>query len=266
MRRSSIYILVKTTIILLSILVLSACGGGGGDDSSSKTPPSTLSGVFIDAKVQGLRYETATVSGLTNSEGEFKYRDGEDIEFFLGNLSLGLAKATELMTPYTLTGDTDLANPNAKTLNIALLLQNSDLNRSDTTRLDVSMLKEYKFSNVDLNSSNPAMESRITTLLNTPAFQTLIDNNNTLITTQQGKEHLTGNVKIPKSKPQLQSPIIANATNVVLEDEVFTTTLTNTGGDITECTSTPTLPKWINTKSYSTSLSNYWFSSSRPST
>jgi len=179
------------------LLLLSACGGGGGGSSSDSSSPTLniLSGVFIDAKVKGLHYKTATQNGYTNSEGKFKYVEGETIEFYLGDLLLGSAKAKKLMTPYTLSGDTNIQNPSFQTLNIAMLLQNFDANRSNSTLLDISRLKEYKFTNIDLTLNNSAMESSINTLLSTASFWRFIDSNNTLIQTQGSQTHLIKNVE-----------------------------------------------------------------------
>ena len=185
----------KIILGFVSIVMFIGCGGGGSSSDTPSSASSTLSGVFVDAKVEGLRYKTDSFDDFTNSDGVFKYKDGETIEFFLANLSLGSAKAKALMTPYTMSGDTDLQNPSTKTLNIALLLQNCDSNRSDKSRLNVKKLKSYNFINMDLNQSGVQMESKINALLATGTFQDLIDSNNTLIDTQAAKEHLTGNVE-----------------------------------------------------------------------
>lgn len=184
----------KTILGLMIATLLIGCGGGSTDDAESQDT-TTLSGVFVDAKVKGLRYKTETLEGYTDTNGIFKYKNGENIEFFLGNLSFGLAKAKSLMTPYTMAGDTDLQNPSAKALNIALLLQNCDANRTNKDMLDVEKLKSYSFASLDLNQTSVQMESKINTLLSTGVFQGLIDSNNTLIDTVAAKEHLTGNVE-----------------------------------------------------------------------
>lgn len=47
-------------------------------------------GIF-SGPVAGLRYQTPTVSGLTNEKGEFQYRQGERVAFLLANTSIGSA-------------------------------------------------------------------------------------------------------------------------------------------------------------------------------
>ena len=55
----------------LALSVLTACNSGGsGDDAKlteNPTPAAILTGSFIDSPVEGLRYETPSQSGLTNS-------------------------------------------------------------------------------------------------------------------------------------------------------------------------------------------------------
>ena len=67
---------VSVRFLLLALLPvgLVACGGGGGG-------PKTLTGVFVDDPVQGLRYQTATQSGTTDAQGRFRYRSGQTVSF-----------------------------------------------------------------------------------------------------------------------------------------------------------------------------------------
>jgi hypothetical protein len=188
----------KTIVFgLTSLIILTGCGGGS--ESATITDGSninaTSSGVFIDAKVKGLHYKTKTQDGFTDSNGIFKYKDGETIEFFIGNLSLGSTKASELITPFELAKDTDLKNPSHLTLNIAMILQNCDSNKTNSELLDVSKLKNYKFKQIDIHKSNDEMQSKITSLLATADFQQYMDQNKTLINTENAKEHLVNHAK-----------------------------------------------------------------------
>jgi hypothetical protein len=154
---------MKLKNIGLSLAVVSALGLGftGCGSSSSDTPVTTTeTGTFVDAPVQGLKYTTATQSGYTNDKGEFKYVAGETVEFKLGNLSLGTKAGSTLMTPYTL-GDSNTTNPSAKTTNIAMLLQSLDGNRSNGNILDLSKLKDFVFSDINLTSTANDMENTV---------------------------------------------------------------------------------------------------------
>jgi hypothetical protein len=122
-----------------------------------------------------LSYKTATQNGYTDEDGIFKYKNGETIEFKLGTLSLGSVTAGNLITPYTMAGDVNISNPSNKATNIALLLQNFDVNRSDTSILDLANLKDYNFSDINLSATPASIEAKLITLLATGSFQLLID-------------------------------------------------------------------------------------------
>jgi len=104
--------------LFLIILLFLGCGGGGGSSSSSET---LQKGIFIDARVDGLKYKTTSnIQGYTK-DGEFEYKDNDKIYFWIGNLYLGTTTANTIITPI------ELANGdiNSATL-IAYILQNLD--------------------------------------------------------------------------------------------------------------------------------------------
>ena len=61
-----------------------------------------MTGQFIDSPVAGLRYETSTLEGVTDSAGRFEYREGEVVSFYLGNLLLGSTAGRETLSPFDL--------------------------------------------------------------------------------------------------------------------------------------------------------------------
>jgi len=147
------------TAALSAVASLMLIGCGGGSDS---TPIDTTQiGTFVDAPVKGLRYITATQNGYTNDSGEFSYKSGETVEFRLGNLSLGTVTAGELITPYTLAGDTNISDPSDKATNIAMLLQSFDGNRSNTAMLDVSKLQDANLSDINISATVSDMTTKI---------------------------------------------------------------------------------------------------------
>lgn len=79
-------------------LCLVSCGGGG---DAGPPPSPVLTGVFIDSPVQDLPY-TSTPSGLsgrTGPNGEFQYRQGDEITFFGGTAFLRTI-AQPVLTPF----------------------------------------------------------------------------------------------------------------------------------------------------------------------
>jgi len=113
----------KSLTLTISLIIFTACGGGGESDNSqsSVSSPTIQTGSFIDAPVQGLRYQTATQSGFTNAAGEFHYIKAETIEFFIGKYSLGSYTAKGLISPYTL-----YPNDDTSAIRVAQLLQTLD--------------------------------------------------------------------------------------------------------------------------------------------
>ena len=104
---------------LLTISVfLWSCGGGGGSNGE------LLHGVFLDSPVAGLSFTTGTVSGVTDAEGGFVYREGETVVFSIGNLALPAVAGAGLVTPLDVAASDDITDP--MVINIARLLQSLD--------------------------------------------------------------------------------------------------------------------------------------------
>jgi hypothetical protein len=95
---------ILATALLFFTLFIAACGGGGGgggnDDDDDEDEVRT--GVFIDGPVEGLSYETASQSGLTNADGEFEYLAGETVSFSIGGIELGSAEGAAELNPFDL--------------------------------------------------------------------------------------------------------------------------------------------------------------------
>jgi hypothetical protein len=159
---------MKKTIAFIAMsligLMLIGCGGGDGDSSSSgSTTPAatTLTGTFVDAPVEGLAYSTPTLSGYTNSKGEYQYKTGETITFKIGNLELGSVVGGNLITPLTLTGESNLSNISVKATNIARILQTLDENSSNQGVIKIPvLLRDLNVSNINL-----ALEADLNTVL-----------------------------------------------------------------------------------------------------
>jgi hypothetical protein len=98
--------------------------------NSQNTPPPVVvaaveSGRFIDAPVQGLHYESGSLSGTTGDRGEFLYEAGNSIRFFIDDIALGEAvKGKAIITPLDLVPNGSIDTP--AVINIARLLQSLD--------------------------------------------------------------------------------------------------------------------------------------------
>ncbi len=93
----------KILALCASMLFLSACGGGSDSNTTTPgVPATTLTGVFIDSPVAGLQYQTNTISGTSNTAGEYDYLAGETVTFSIGDIVFGSAAAGPVLTPLSL--------------------------------------------------------------------------------------------------------------------------------------------------------------------
>lgn len=89
---------VTTVILVVGSLALTSCGG----DKTSETP-AKYTGRIIDSAVQNIKYETASRSGRTSSDGSFPYDDpNELVTFSIGDMSLGSAQVGPTVHIYDL--------------------------------------------------------------------------------------------------------------------------------------------------------------------
>ena len=125
---------VALLIVLLAVPILLGgncafffSSGGSSDDEDDRKGLTIVAstGSFVDAPVQGLRYESGSLSGYTGSGGEFQYEEGGWVSFYIGDLPVGRAVAGQaLLTPLDLVVDGELDTP--AVINIARLLQSLD--------------------------------------------------------------------------------------------------------------------------------------------
>ena len=129
-KRVSVIILNKfnklaLSFLLLAILAITTACSGGGSSSPIAIVDNPLTGVFVDAPVEGLNYKTETMNGITDENGTFKYHVGETVTFMIGDLMLGSAPGSDIMTPIDLVpGAVDETDPTVT--NICRLLQSLD--------------------------------------------------------------------------------------------------------------------------------------------
>ncbi|MBV1879084.1 MAG: hypothetical protein KUG79_15695 [Pseudomonadales bacterium] len=129
--------------LVFTMLFLVACSGG----SSSDNPPPLQTGRFVDSAVNGLHYETATQSGITNAAGEFNYFAGETVRFSLGGIELGSAIGAASLSPLTLLNVSSVdaarqAGVEAELLNRLVFLQSLDRDNNPDNGIDLSGLDD----------------------------------------------------------------------------------------------------------------------------
>ena len=142
--------------------VVALAGGGlgssedGGSSSSSQSGASNtnqntpkLTGTLLDSAVGGVSYTTSSnLSGLTNTNGQFEYRSGDQVTFSIGDTVLGKVNGGAVVTPVELAGTNNTAD--RRVINISRLLQSLDQDGDPTNGISVnpatrSMLAQQAF-------------------------------------------------------------------------------------------------------------------------
>ena len=108
----------------VSAVLLLALAGCSGVDCGVKTVPA-LKGIFLDGPVGGLNYATATLKGITASDGVFEYKAGETVTFSIGGVTLGSTAGKPVVTPLDIVPDAKDAK-DQRVVNICVLLQTLD--------------------------------------------------------------------------------------------------------------------------------------------
>jgi hypothetical protein len=153
---------------LLVILLLTApllAGGqcsffysSGDDDDDEETGNATVvvvaSGTLVDAPVEGVRYESGALAGITGSNGEFRYEVGNTVRFSIGDIALGQpVTGKAVVTPLDLVENGTSDSP--AVINIARLLQSLDSQPGDGI---ITIPAEVRAAAV---RSNPAVAAAI---------------------------------------------------------------------------------------------------------
>ncbi|ETR73515.1 MAG: Ig-like repeat-containing protein [Candidatus Magnetoglobus multicellularis str. Araruama] len=187
---------------MLSITILTSCGAG--DDYYHSLP--VQKGVFLDSPVEGLRYVTNTLSGVTDSNGTFEYRNNEMIRFYIGDMLIGETAAQSQITPIDLFPDiSDMASPCVT--NLCRFLQSLDSDMDPENGIHISTMIQNAFYNqgiaLNFEQSTADFESDI---LNTPSLNQLGLSLPTIKTAQKHLRHtLYGPIKTIHIETSMES-------------------------------------------------------------
>ena len=134
MFRKSIHA-IAVFVVMVSLI---ACGSDG--DSSASGVEKT--GIFVDSNVEGLRYETASLSGETDENGRFHYVNGEKVKFYIGSFFLGEVEGNEILTPYSL-----YPNDKNAAITVARLLQSIDADKNPSN--GITLVNQEVFDSLE---------------------------------------------------------------------------------------------------------------------
>ena len=206
---------------LLLILLLTApllAGGqcsfffssGGDDDDDEETGKANVvvvaNGTLVDGPVEGVRYESGALEGITGSNGEFRYEVGNTVRFSIGDIALGQpVTGKAVITPLDLVENGTSDTP--AVINIARLLQSLDSQPGDGF---ITIPAEVRAAAV---RSNPAVAAAIEFLdfSDEPAFINAASQlvavlagdypfTAVLVDADQARAHLERSLALPQSR------------------------------------------------------------------
>ncbi|MEY8198918.1 MAG: hypothetical protein RPS47_06730 [Colwellia sp.] len=157
----------KQLIGITALSLLAACGGGAGEANDGGTPsgksPEKKVGVFLDSPIINIAYQTETLSGVTNSSGEFEYLSGETVTFSIGDLTFPATIAQSVVTPI------DIANAqsasDATVLNMIRLLQTLDKDSNPDNGITITDAAKAAATQVDFTSTDFETSSAVNNLI-----------------------------------------------------------------------------------------------------
>src|SRR5690554_159170 len=174
----------KSALILATSLAIAACGGGGGSSKKNDGPgkgggdATVQTGIFVDSPVAGIGYRTATQNGFTNELGEYNYRPGETVTFFIGDLAFPPVTASDIVTP------ADIAN--GKTTlqtNILQILQTLDADGDPSNGITIREDAAEHFIGAELKLEDESFDTEVDSILKN------IDENLDLVDEDKANEH-----------------------------------------------------------------------------
>lgn len=143
--------------------LLSACGGG---DTAVAAAPATVSGVFLDAAVEGLDYVVAGgVKASTGADGGFTCKAGETLAFSMGGIALGSAPCAAIVTPLTLAGSADIKEDKVGNRLLALQALDEDNDPSNGIKLSAAVQAALAGKALDFGAPAAAFNTAMNALL-----------------------------------------------------------------------------------------------------
>lgn len=124
-----------SVVAFVVVSLIQACSSGDGGTTSS-----IQSGVFLDSAVHGVSYSTTSgLSGMTDANGQFNFRAGDQVIFRMAGVALPAAPAKAILTPVDLAGASAPDDPAA--IAIARLLQSLDKDGNPDNGLQIDLTR-----------------------------------------------------------------------------------------------------------------------------
>ena len=159
---------LKLLVLPVIFLILTACGGGGGGGTPTDT--TIKSGVFLDSAVQGLKYVSDTLTGITDANGTFKYREGEVVKFYINDALIGTSIGKATVTPIDFVRQPSASNP--EMVNPLRILQTLDQDGDPSNGIVLPSVADGIGTNLDLTSET-SVQDFVTNVSSGLVFKTI---------------------------------------------------------------------------------------------
>lgn len=145
-------------LLIVSVFGAFVLSGCGGDESTGNSSTGISIATFVDSYVSGLEFESATQSGITDSNGNFTYQEGETVTFHIGNLYLGTAKPVNgKVTPLDIVGTKNISDDKVVRILRTLQTLDNDGDPSNGITIDIAVRETLKMQKrVDMQSATDA--------------------------------------------------------------------------------------------------------------
>lgn len=211
----------RKTLALAVTLGSLGCAVLSGCSSDSGSSP-TQTGYLYDDLVAGIEYSTPTQSGVTGSDGSFKFLAGEKVTFKLGNLTIGKAvegAATLTLFDLATTSLNSDGSNSSEVVIMAQLLQTLDSDGDPNNGITIT--KETREALAKLDKTTLSASSDLNDLLNTRAKLAV-----TLKTAEIAADHLVSSVARIKgattyAKQTFTSKNIAEITKYTVDTSAY---------------------------------------------
>ncbi|MGY3569526.1 hypothetical protein [Vibrio paucivorans] len=152
------------SVLLGGSVVLAGCGGDSSSSSdssgsgSSGSSTTAQTGQFIDAAVANINYETETLSGVTDENGNYQYEEGETVTFSIGSVTFPPVLASGVVTPLDIADSNDTEDD--QVVNIIRFLQTLDTDGDPSNGITISDdVKTAATEDIDFDVSKTDFES-----------------------------------------------------------------------------------------------------------
>ncbi|KZY97750.1 hypothetical protein A3744_31665, partial [Oleiphilus sp. HI0073] len=137
--------------------------------------------------VANIGYRTETLEGVTDSQGQYDYVEGETVTFFIGDLEFPPVTASGVVTPLDMAGTEDTSDPTV--VNIIRLLQSIDEDGDPDNGITITETAKNNATqvNFDVSVSDFSSSAAVTTFIANSGSV-----NTTLISESEAIAHFEG--------------------------------------------------------------------------